>query len=80
MAKRVKNHPQTSHKSLFHQGLIKMLVMYALREVQVTWRQLLISLGLDEQDAKQEKPKASKGKGSTSKRSAKLKEVSHVAR
>jgi hypothetical protein len=40
----------------------------------------LISLGLDEQDEKQEKPKASKGKGSTSKISAKLKEVSLVAR
>jgi hypothetical protein len=38
MSKRVQNHPQTSHKSLFHQGLIKMLVMYALREVQMTWR------------------------------------------
>ena len=40
----------------------------------------MISLGLDEQDTKQEKPKSSKGKGSTSKRSAKLKEVSPVAR
>jgi len=40
----------------------------------------LISLGLNEQEKKQEKPKASKGKGSTSKRTAKLKEVSPVAR
>jgi hypothetical protein len=35
---------------------------------------------LDEQDAKQEKPKAPKWKGSTSKRSEKLKEVSPMAR
>jgi hypothetical protein len=35
IAKRVQIHHQTAHKSLFHQGLIKMLVMYALREVQV---------------------------------------------
>jgi hypothetical protein len=72
MSKRVQNHPQTAHKSLFHQGLIKMLVLYALREVQMTWRQLLISLGMDEQDPKQKKPKASTKKGNTSGSSAKL--------
>jgi hypothetical protein len=80
MVKRVQSDPQNAPKSLFHKGLMKMLVLYALREVQVTSRQLLISLGLDDQDAKQEKPKASKGKGSTSKISAKLKEVSPVDR
>jgi hypothetical protein len=80
MSKRVQNHPQTARKSLFHQGLMKMLVLYALREVQMTWRQLLSSVGLDEQDTKQEKPKVSKEKGNTSKDSAKLKEVSPVAK
>jgi hypothetical protein len=57
-----------------------MLVLYALKEVQMTWWQLFISLGMDEQDAKQEKPKYSKEKGSTLKSSTKLKEVSPVAR
>jgi hypothetical protein len=49
MAKRIHNHPKDSHKSLFHQGLIIMLVMYALREVQVSRQQLLSSLGFGEQ-------------------------------
>jgi len=57
-----------------------MLVLYALTKVQMTWGKLLISLVLDEQDEKQEKPKPLKGKGSNSKISAKLKEVSLVAR
>jgi hypothetical protein len=36
MVKRIHIHPKTDHKNLFHQGLIKMLVMYALSEVQVS--------------------------------------------
>jgi hypothetical protein len=48
MANRVQIHPQTSNKRLFHQGLIKILVMYALSEVQVSWKQLLSSLGFEE--------------------------------
>jgi hypothetical protein len=80
MAKRVQSNPGTAHKSLFHQGLIKMLVLYALREVRVSWKQLLASLGFDEQDPKQKKPKASTRKGNTSRSSAKLQEVSPVAR
>jgi hypothetical protein len=35
ISKRVQNHPQIARKSLFHQGLIKMLVLYAFREVQM---------------------------------------------
>jgi hypothetical protein len=31
MAKRIQSHPKTAHKILFHQGLIKILVMYAIR-------------------------------------------------
>jgi len=38
MSKRVQNRPQTSRKILFFQGLMKMLDLYALREVQMTWR------------------------------------------
>jgi hypothetical protein len=36
MVKRVQSNLGTAHKSLFHQGLIKMLVLYALREAQVS--------------------------------------------
>jgi hypothetical protein len=80
MSKRVHNYPATARRSLFHQGMIKMLVLYALREVKVTWKQLLISLGLDDQDTKQNKPEASTKKGNTSKGFAKMKEISPVAR
>jgi hypothetical protein len=41
---------------------------------------LLISLGIDDQDTKQNKPEASTKKGNTSKGSAKMKEISPVAR
>jgi hypothetical protein len=72
MDKRVQSNLGTAHKSLFHQGLIKMLVLYALREVRVSSKQLLASLGFDEQDPKQKKPKASTRKGNTSRSSTKL--------
>jgi hypothetical protein len=36
MSKRVQTHPATAGKSLFHQGLIKTLVLYALRELQLS--------------------------------------------
>jgi hypothetical protein len=55
MTKRIQSHPKTAHTSLYHQGLIKMLVMYAFSEVQVSWKQLLSSLGLEEQGAKTQK-------------------------
>jgi hypothetical protein len=80
MSKRVHNNPGTSHKSLFHQGLINMLDMYALREVLVSWKQLLTSLGFDELDPKQKKPKASTREVNTLGNSTKLQEVSPVAR
>jgi hypothetical protein len=38
MSNKVHNHPQTARKSLLHQVLMKMLVLYALREVEMTWR------------------------------------------
>jgi hypothetical protein len=44
MAKRIQSQPKTIHKILFHQGIIKILVIYALREVQVSCKQLLSSL------------------------------------
>jgi len=54
--------------------------MYALREVRVSWKKLLNSLGFDEQGEKQNKPKASTRKGSTSKSYAKLQEFSLITR
>jgi hypothetical protein len=49
MAKKIHSHPQNAHQSLFHQGLIKIMVMYALNELQLSWEQLLSSLGFEEQ-------------------------------
>jgi hypothetical protein len=49
MEKKVQTNPKNVDKVLFHQGLIKILVMYALSELQVTWKQLLSSLGFEEQ-------------------------------
>jgi hypothetical protein len=57
MEKKVQSNPRTDDKSLFHQGLIKRLVLYALSEVRVSWRQLLTFLGFDEQGSNiQKKP------------------------
>jgi hypothetical protein len=42
MSKRVQNHPTTADKSMFHQGLIKSLVLYALRELQLSWNGYLV--------------------------------------
>jgi hypothetical protein len=86
MGKRVQSNPRTIDKSLFHQGLIKMIVLYAFIEVQVSWRQLLTFLGFDEQGSKiqkttsDQKPRVSTKKDDTSKSTVKLQESSHVAR
>jgi hypothetical protein len=37
MSKRIQTHPATTRKRIFHQILIKTLVMYALGEVQHSW-------------------------------------------
>jgi hypothetical protein len=52
MSKRIQTHPATTGKSLFHQRLIKTLVMYALGEVQHSWDWLLESLNLEEHGSK----------------------------
>jgi hypothetical protein len=80
MAKRIQSHPQTALQSLFHQGLIKILVMYALSEVQVSWKQRLSSLGFEEQVSKTQKTtpdkktRISTRKGNTSKSTSKVQE------
>jgi hypothetical protein len=44
MSKRIQSHPATTKNSLFHQGLIKMLVIFSLNEVQRYWDWLIQSL------------------------------------
>jgi hypothetical protein len=67
MEKKVQSHPKTTDKILFHQGLIKIMVMHALNELQVSWEQLLSSLGFKEQVVKTNKTMVSTSKGNTSK-------------
>jgi hypothetical protein len=57
MSKRVQSHPATAKSSLFHQVLIKTLVVSSLREVQKPWSWLIQSLNLDPQPSKQKKGK-----------------------
>lgn len=52
MSKRIQTHPATASKSLFHQTLIKTLVMYALGEVQRSWDWLIKCLKLEEHGPK----------------------------
>jgi hypothetical protein len=48
MSKRIQTHPAIASKSLFHQRLIKTLVIYALGEVQCSSDWLIESLQLEE--------------------------------
>jgi hypothetical protein len=50
MAKRVQGHPESSHRSLYHQGLIKLLVTFTLEELEMPWDYFLKSVGLKEQE------------------------------
>jgi hypothetical protein len=38
MSKRVQNYLATARRSLFQQGMINMLFLYASKEVKVTWK------------------------------------------
>ena len=49
MSKRIHNYPKASHISLYHQGLIKILVLFALNELEIPWTYFLVSLGLQEE-------------------------------
>jgi hypothetical protein len=57
MSKRVQSHPATAKSSLFHQVLIKTLVVASLREVQKPWSWLIQSLNPDPQPNKQKRGK-----------------------
>jgi hypothetical protein len=59
MSKRVQSHPATAKGSMFHQVLIKTLVVSSLSEVQRPWDWLIQSLNNDPQPRK---PKKAKGK------------------
>jgi hypothetical protein len=37
MARRVQVHPESSHKIMYHQGLIKILVLFMLDEIEMSW-------------------------------------------
>jgi hypothetical protein len=60
MSKRVQSHPTTTNGSLFHQVLIKTLVVYALSEVQKPWNWLIQSLNHHPQPRKQKRGKRKK--------------------
>jgi hypothetical protein len=47
MSKRIQSHHATASKSIFHQRLIKAMVMYALGEFQHSWDWLIESLKLE---------------------------------
>jgi hypothetical protein len=40
MSKRVQNYPQTAHRSLYHQGFIKILVLFSLSELGMSWTRI----------------------------------------
>jgi hypothetical protein len=50
MARRVQGHPESSHRILYHQGLIKILVLFALDEIEMSWDYFLQSVGLQEKE------------------------------
>jgi hypothetical protein len=50
MSRRVQGHHESAHKSLYHQGLIKLLVTFSLEELEMTWVYFLKFVGLKEQE------------------------------
>jgi hypothetical protein len=49
MSKRIQNYPEAAHRSLYHQGFIKILVLFSLSELGMSWKDFLVSLGLQEE-------------------------------
>jgi hypothetical protein len=83
MSKRIQTHPTTAGKSLFHQTLIKTLVMYALGEVQRSLDRLLELPNLEEHESKHKttlEKKSKKVKRVPKTHAFIVKESSHVAR
>ena len=50
ISRRVQIHPEFSHESLYHQGLIKLLVSFSLEELEIPWDCFLKYVGLKEQE------------------------------
>jgi hypothetical protein len=50
MAKRVQIHSESTHRSLYYQGLIKLLVYFSLEELEIPWGYFLKYLGLKEKE------------------------------
>jgi hypothetical protein len=50
MARTVQIHLEYTHRSLYHQGLIKLLVSFSLEELEMPWGYFLKSVGLKEQE------------------------------
>jgi hypothetical protein len=55
MSNKIQTHPNTAQYSIFHQGLIKVLVMQELNKTHLSWEQFLSSLGFEEQEKKTHK-------------------------
>jgi len=70
MSKRIQKHPAATNNSLFHQGLIKTLVIFSLNEVQRSWDWLIQSL--------KPKPREPKSKNSKEKKPRKVKKSSQA--
>jgi hypothetical protein len=41
MSKRIHNYPESAHRSLYHQGFIKILVLFSLNELEMPWTDFL---------------------------------------
>jgi len=52
MANKVQTHPKNAQYSLFHQGVIKVLVMQELNKNQTTWEHFLSSSGFETREQK----------------------------
>jgi hypothetical protein len=83
MSKRIQSHPATTMNSLFHQGLIKTLVIFSLNEVQRSWDWLIQSLKPKPQETKSKtvkEKKPGKGKRASQATDVLVKENSHAAK
>jgi hypothetical protein len=50
MENRIQGRPESSHRSLYHQGLIKLLVTFTLEELEMPWGYLLKYVRLKDQE------------------------------
>jgi hypothetical protein len=73
MSKRIRSHPATTKNNIFHQGLIKTLVVFSLNEVQRSWDWLIQSLKPNPQETKSKTVKEKKlGRGKQTSQATKV--------